>query len=135
MLIHTKLTNLVLAKDFAVVHIFKDSNLNINKLWIAPLPSFNEINFPFLVVSGSETLNLINVKETRMEVLLKQPGKYMKSQAAAFFDVEVNNGFNMHFASYESNGHVRMETWHRMAFKKDFIDMLKVYGRLPFATI
>ena len=79
MLIHTKLTDILLAKDFTVVHRFKDPSLNINKLWIAQLPTFNEFTFPFLVASGSDTFNLINIKDTRMEVLLKQPGKYMRA--------------------------------------------------------
>ena len=44
-------------------------------------------------------------------------------------------GFRMHFASCESDGAVRRERWHRMAFKKDFVETLRVYGRLPFASI
>ena len=79
MLIHTEPTDILLVRDFSVVHVFRDGGLNTHKLWIAPFPSFHEVAFPFLVVSGSETFNLINVKEKRMDVLLKQPATYMQA--------------------------------------------------------
>ena len=39
------------------------SKSNVDKNWLQPLPGFNEETFPFLISSGLEHLNLINIKE------------------------------------------------------------------------
>ena len=80
MIVHIIPTDLLLVQNWQVVHLFEDpSRNNIHKFWIAPLPVFNEVAFPFLVVSGSKTFNLINVKDRRMEVLLEQAGHYIQA--------------------------------------------------------
>ena len=46
---------------------------NTDKFWLEPVPGFDVETFPFIVSSGHESLNLINVKECRHEVLVDAP--------------------------------------------------------------
>ena len=49
------------------------------------MPGFDEETFPFLVCSGDETFNLVNVRDFSQDVLIKATGKNFISQQAAFF--------------------------------------------------
>ena len=46
---------------------------NIDKYWFEPLPGFDYDDFPFIVCSGSESLNLLNVKEGHHLPLIMAP--------------------------------------------------------------
>ena len=50
--------------------VVEDHAGNDQKAFIAPLPGFDEDKFPFLVCNGYESLNLINLKDLKTEVLI-----------------------------------------------------------------
>ena len=53
--------------DWQVVNLIVEPVFgNTLKYWIEPLPGFNEDTFPFVVISGWESFNLINVNEMNM---------------------------------------------------------------------
>ena len=75
---YEKLVIYVFAIDLLIIHkweqvhiIAGDSPGNVDMYWLEPLPGFDEQNFPFLISSGAESLNLINVKEYEHEPLIK----------------------------------------------------------------
>ena len=69
-----------------------------------------------------------------MEQLIDPFGKYNKgiSQEAAIF-LKEKYGFSMHFdtSGVDDSGR-KTQAWYSMAFKKDFIETLQNYGRLPY---
>ena len=73
-----------------------------------------------------------------MEILIKQNGSGRYGQQCAVFKDESGlnslNFSSMHFASIIHNENSRIENWHQLMIKKDFIDTLKMYGRLPIST-
>ena len=70
MIISIEPANLLLIKEWKKVRVVEDTNQgNTGKHWINPIPGFCK-NFPFLVCSGSQTFNLINVDTGKMEPLI-----------------------------------------------------------------
>ena len=51
---------------------------NIQKYFITPLPHFHH-KFPFILVTGYESINLVNVNTAEMQTLIKAPCKNIKS--------------------------------------------------------
>ncbi len=71
---------------------------NDHKFWIDFIHGFEEDEFPFLICSGRETFNMINVKDYRMEVLIQAPCRNQIAQQA-FFSKEEAYGFSLHFCT------------------------------------
>ena len=63
-----------------------------------PVPGFHETDFPFIICSGWEHFNIVNVRDFYIEPIINSPAKTALSQDAAIF-IETEYGFNMHFAS------------------------------------
>ena len=60
-------TDMVLLQDWKVVKVFnKLSQGNFNKHQLTPVPEFDEERFPFIVSSGREFFNIINVRDFTM---------------------------------------------------------------------
>ena len=69
-----------------------------------------------------------------MQVLVAAPSQNTRSQEAAFFLPE-KYGFSMHFSTQEiTDVGTRLENWHCMAFREDFINSLQEHGRLPLIS-
>ena len=67
MLLHIKPTDLLVTHNWEVVSRIEDPNVgNIQKEWFCELPNFNEETFPFVLVTGTESFNLLNVKTSAM---------------------------------------------------------------------
>ena len=63
--------NLLIVKDWQVTQEIDDPVIeNIGKYWICHLPFFNETTFPFLIVSGMKSFNLVNVQTGRMDIIV-----------------------------------------------------------------
>ena len=125
MIVHVSTRDLLIIQNWEVITKIKEFNDgNTNKYWIRELPGFNEVDFPFIICSGWETFNLININDFHMETLVKASVKNGIHQEAAFFNKE-DYGFSMHFASQRiiSRGK-NLQQWHRMAFREDFIETL-----------
>ena len=81
MIISVQLTDLLIAHDWQVVNSIRDGNLgNTQKCWMALLPGFDRETFPFIISSGLETFNLINVKKYTQEPLIHASSKNTRSQ-------------------------------------------------------
>ena len=64
-------SDLLIIEDFKRVRVINSINLGSRKkFWISPLPGFDINSFPFLVCSGSQAYNLINVATGRTEPLI-----------------------------------------------------------------
>ena len=119
--------------DWKITAVIHDSNtINSEKYWISKLPDFDIEEFPFLIVSGRESFNLINIVRATCQPLIKASSKNLYGQTAAFFimasDEEKINGkaaFIMHFATKKITAvNTRLSQWHHMTFRSDFIDRL-----------
>ena len=95
--------------------------------------------FPFIVVSGKESFNLVNVSNGVSQPLIKASGRCFYGQAAAFFtdpsDDEKASGlaaFVMNFAMKKYTvKNTRLSQWYQMTYREDFINRLTRRGRLP----
>ena len=116
--------------------IIRDSQVgNDNKFWIDFMHGFDVEKFPFLVCSGRETFNFINVKDQEMDVLIQAPCRNQMSQSAFFFKREAY-GSSMHFCTQQTtSNNMDQHNWHAMPFKADFTDKLKTYRCLPDNTL
>ena len=73
---HISPTDLVILVNWQVMQLIQDPQSgNHNKVWFQSLPGFDSVLFPFLVVSGRESFNLINLKDGRMQKLILAPCK------------------------------------------------------------
>ena len=67
MLLHIAPTDLLVTHNWKVVSRIDDPNVgNIQKYWFCELPNFNAETFPFVLVTGVESFNLLNVKTSAM---------------------------------------------------------------------
>ena len=99
MIAHLSTREILIINDWKVMKKLTEPNDgNTSKFWMARLPGFSETDFPFIVCSGWETFNLINVKDYLMEPLIKAPVRINPGQSAAFIHEEIY-GFSMHFAT------------------------------------
>ena len=98
------------------------------KFILMKMPNFHEEDFPFLICSGRESLNLVNVKDFSIEIFVKAPVWTDGNQQAVFFEGNVKAGYNMHFASRKITRKNKIEyDWHCMPLKHDFFDLLEKY--------
>ena len=59
--------NLLIVQDWKVIHeISEPEPGNTEKFWQEPLPGFDLDYFPFLLTSGKESYNIVNVKDGHM---------------------------------------------------------------------
>ena len=68
LLVYADSSKLLLIFDkWQAIHEIKDPNTgNIYKCWISTVPLFDTETFPFVVVSGYESFNIVNVKSGEM---------------------------------------------------------------------
>ena len=60
-------TDLLITHKWKVVSRIEDPNVNnIQKYWFCELPNFNAETFPFVLVTGWESFNLVNIKTSNM---------------------------------------------------------------------
>ena len=70
-------TDLLVIDSWQVAHRIEDpSKTNIQKCWLAPLPGFDHESFPFVITSGAESYNIVNVKEGFMNPVVYSPGTH-----------------------------------------------------------
>jgi len=85
---------LLIVQDWKVIHQITESDPgNTEKFWQHPLPGFDMEKFPFLISSGKESYNLVNVKDGTMQPLIKGTGYNSKAQPPAFIIDKGDNGF------------------------------------------
>jgi len=76
MLVHVTSRNLLVVHNWQVLHEIIEPNVgNTNKYWLSLLPGFDEQKFPFIICSGWETYNLINISNFHMQVLVTASGR------------------------------------------------------------
>ena len=64
MLVHVTSRDFLVVHDWQVVSAIVDPHSgNTRKTWLAPLPGFDEKTFPFVIASGWQSYNLINVSD------------------------------------------------------------------------
>ena len=64
-----------------------------------PLPRFDEIKFPFLMMSGDSSFSLLNVHTGHMEPFINTATSVKLCQAAFFFLDDAEKGMTMHFTT------------------------------------
>ena len=70
-LISVKLRDLIVVENWQVTGVITDSNLsNIDKCWLQLMPGFSIEVFPFVIASGKDSINLVNLKEFSQEPLI-----------------------------------------------------------------
>lgn len=135
MIVHVSSRDLMILHDWKVVRQIHDPVYgNTLKFWIEPMPGFDLKEFPFVVCSGWMTFNIINVRDFTMEPLITFFGKNNRglSQDGAVF-VKEKFGFSMYFdTTTTTDSGQKVLSWYSMAFREDFIYVLKKYGKLPY---
>ena len=72
MIIAIEPADLLIIKDWQQVRIINDANHgNKHKFWIKKVPGYDNEKFPFLICSGINSFNLINVKTCKTETLIQ----------------------------------------------------------------
>ena len=74
LLIHMCPTDLLIVDGMQVLHRIEESD-NIEKRWFKVLPVSNEETFPFIAMSGFNSLNLLNTEKRTIQPLIKTPIK------------------------------------------------------------
>ena len=76
-LLHMDPTDLLIVHDWeAVKGIIEEPHPgNDQKFFMTTLPGFDIDTFPFVVTSGRKSINLVNVKEGRMQIFVHEPCK------------------------------------------------------------
>ena len=121
----------MIIEDWEVKQLIQDTCLtNTSKLSPLPLPDFDSLTFPFIICTGKESINLINVKVKSMQVLIETPANFTQARSGAFFTIEDNTS-TLHFAGVKDCDHL----WYSMDLKKDLLNALKKLGRLPHPTM
>ena len=69
-----------------------------------------------------------------MQIFVNEPCKCIGPQRAIFFEKKAAN-YCMHFSTQKTTEDNRIQyDWHCVNLKKDFIDTLTKFGRLPYAN-
>ena len=89
MVIYGQPTHLFIVHNWKVLNkIEDDDSKNIDKHFICPIPNFHEKEFPFLVMSGESSFNILNVKDGHIEPLIMAASSVKNAQTAFFFEIE-----------------------------------------------
>ena len=68
-------TDLLIVENWIKKQIIPEDNVNnTSKQWFSKFPGFEEKSFPFLVCSGKESFNLINVDLGLSQELIQATG-------------------------------------------------------------
>ena len=78
LILHLDPTDLLIVHDWIAANkVIKEiSPGNDKKYLLRTLPGFDEETYPFVVASGSKTINLINVKENHMQIFVNTAQMY-----------------------------------------------------------
>ena len=127
--------NLFLLTDWQVILTVKDPFYkNINKNYIAALPGFDIQEFPFLLMSGDRSFNLLNVQNGHIEPFINAPNSVKDCQQAFCFTESKKGNRVLHFSTTNETGDQINQFWYRMRLKKDLIEVLQENGRLPVGS-
>ena len=126
-------------KDLLVIHDWRSVRLivepspgNVSKFLLMKMPTFNVETFPFLICSGRQSLNLVNIKEFSIKILVKAPVWTDGPQQAIFFIPNEQDGYNLNFASRKiTRTNKNQYDWHCMPLRNDFFELLRTYQQLP----
>ena len=89
--------DILVAEGMSITHRIEDTDTgNVAKYQFSTLPGFDEVNFPFIAVSGLKSLNLVNVRTGSIQVLISAPIITYRNQKAFFFTSD-NDGLQLHF--------------------------------------
>lgn len=85
--------------------------------------------------SGYEHFSLINVLKCKTQVFILASSPCIGPQQAFFFKEE-KYGFSIHFSTCElTDENVQYHKWHMLPLKADFMDSLRMYGKLPVTKL
>ena len=90
-----------------------------------PLPQYDAESFPFVIVSGVVSLNIVNTKTKLMQVLIKAPSDSGKGQSMGFCK-QFPDGFEFHFLTRSHEE--KKDYWRSMWFDADLIEFMKQCG-------
>ena len=81
MIVHTRPTDLLVVHNWKIVGLIRDDKPgNLHKLMILPLPGFDEETFPFMLCSGYESFDLVNIRDLTIEALIMESSKTRRAQ-------------------------------------------------------
>ena len=81
-------------QDWKVIHEIAEQDVgNTDKNWQLPLPGFHMEDFPFLISSGKESYNFINVKDGTSQKLIKGSSENRYAQQPGFIIDKGDKGF------------------------------------------
>ena len=90
--------HMYLVEDWQSVRVIFDPNLaNTFKTQAMLLPGFDEQTFPFIAVTGLESLSVFNVKTCTHQPLLNHKFSAMSGNQSLFFAVD-GSGMQVHYA-------------------------------------
>ena len=139
MVIYAQPTHLFIVHNWKVLkRIEDDDSKNIAKFFISPIPNFDETTFPFIVMSGESSFNILNVQDGHIEPLIQAASSVKDAQTAFFFEVEESSAGNtsvaMHFPTKRLDDEKMRQNWHKMCFHEDVLHIMKQHGCLPVST-
>ena len=91
-----------------------------------PLPGYDAESFPFVIVSGEVSTNIVNTATAQMQVLVKSATDAILGTNMGFFKQLPGGGFEFHFLGRSEEE--KKDYWRSMRFDTDFIEVMKQYG-------
>ena len=134
-IIGTRLNNRMLVIDkWEITRSVKaPEDLTISKELL--LPGFDLKTYPFVVIYGRDTYQLVNLNTLHRDALILGSASNFWKQTAIFFLKQPTGRFFMNFCTTRVNDEKKWEhNWYKMQFNVDFIKTLSDHGRLPFAS-
>ena len=115
--------DIMIITNWTVQHVILDPEEgNGYKCFLQVLPGFNQ---DYVLASGYETTNLINVKRGTMQQLIKAPQWQSRGQQSGFF-LQSILGFDYHFTRmYTDENNVRFNEYLVFSFRPDIIAFLQ----------
>ena len=93
--------HLFIVLNWKVIHKIIDPDVkNVEKISFTLFPSFSLERFPFMVISGESSINIVNVSTGYEDVLIKARRSVDHlAQTACFFTTDSNKVITMHFTT------------------------------------
>ena len=119
MIIYGRLTHVFIVDSWEIVKRVEDSDFkNIDKYFMTTMPGFDEETFPFILLSGESSINILNVNDGSMEPLIAAASNPKRAQTAFFFIKRTNalvDSIEMHFSTTRtSDDALTLQNWNVM---------------------
>ena len=131
MLVCVDPVDILVINKWCVTNRISDDQGNTLKYQLLPISGYDYDTLPFVVSSGSKSINLINVKSTTIQPLVQASTDCYAGQSVAFFKAE-EAGISLQYTTRTADDLNNIwHSWFSTVLHSDFIECIEKLGRLP----